>query len=128
MMETQDTDITKSVTRIGGSLIVALPAEWTDDCIGDIEHALLQSAYDAGITGAILNFAKVGMVDSCIYRAIMKLSKAIGLLGVRVVWAGLRPGVVCALVDLGVPLYDKAIVTVSSLEQGLGFLEHQAAK
>ena len=128
MMETQYTDITKAVTRIGSSLIVTLPAEWTDDCIGDIEHALLQGAYGSGITGAILNFAMVGMIDSCIYRAMLKLSKAIGLLGVRVVWAGLSPGVVCALVDLGVPLYDKAIVTVSSLEQGLGFLERQAAK
>jgi len=128
MMEKQYTDITKSVTRIGSNLIAALPDEWTDDCIGDIGQALVQSAYDSDVTGAVLNFARVSMMDSCSYQAMLQLSKAITLMGIRVVWTGLSPGVVCALADLGVPLQDKAIVTVASLDQALGFLAQPSVK
>lgn len=121
-METQYTDHSKSLTRIGNTLIVSFPAELTDDCVRDISEVFAQSAYDSGVTGAILNFARVSMMDSCIFQEVRNISRAVSLMGVRVVWAALGAGVICALVDLGVPLSDRTITTVATLEQGLALL------
>lgn len=121
-MEEQHTDLTKAVTRVGSSIVIALPAELTDDRISGLQKVITESAYDFSVTGAILNFARVVMMDSYIFNEMRKISKTIALMGVRVVWAGLNPGVICALVDSGVPLNDKAITAVSSLDQGLALL------
>ncbi len=124
-METQHTDQSKLLTRIGNTLVVSFPAELTDDCIREISEVFTQSAYDSGVTGAILNFARVCMMDSCIFQEVRNISKAVSLMGVRVVWAALSAGVICALVDLGVPLGDRTITTVATLEQGLALLSGQ---
>ncbi|HPF87341.1 MAG TPA: hypothetical protein PK537_04705 [Candidatus Limiplasma sp.] len=126
MIEEQSADYSKSVTKIGSNLLVAIPAELTDACIRSIRDAVSKSAYDSAVTGAVLNFAMVTMMDSSIYQEMRKLSAMLSLMGVRVVWAGLGPGVVCALADLGVPLDDKTIATASSLDQGLALVCDQS--
>jgi len=115
----------KSVTRIDDCLVVALPAEISDDSMRDIANTVTSRAYDSSVTGAILNFSMLNMIDSYLFGEILKISKAISLMGVRVIWVGLNPGVVCALMDLNVKLQDKAIVTAASLDQGLALLSGQ---
>ena len=122
MMKGLNTDLFKSVTRIDHCLVIALPTEITDDSIKDIAHTVTTCAYDSSITGAILNFSMTSTMDSYIFSEILKISRSVDLMGVEVVWVGLSPGVVCALVDLNVAFEDKAIRTAPNLDQGLALL------
>ena len=69
------------------------------------------------IKGAILDFSMVSVLDSYTFMALEKASKAVSLMGVMVVWVGLRPGVVSALMDLNVDVTH--IKAAMNLEQGL---------
>jgi anti-anti-sigma regulatory factor len=64
----------------------------------------------------------VTVMDSYTYRSFWQISKSLSLMGVKVVWVGLSPGVVCALIDLNVELDEKTILTALNLEQGLALL------
>ena len=121
-MKGLNTDLFKSVTRIDHCLVITLPAEIMDDSINDIAHTVTTCAYDSNITGAIFNFSMTSTMDSYIFGEILKISRSVDLMGVEVVWAGLSPGVVCALVDLDIAFEDKSIRMAPNLDQGLALL------
>jgi len=47
---------------------------------------------------------------------------------VKVVWVGLSPGVVCAMIDCGIEPDRAAMSTAMTLEQGLEQLEEEEVK
>ncbi|HRX57743.1 MAG TPA: STAS domain-containing protein [Eubacteriales bacterium] len=116
-------DLNSSVTQIGGSMIVTLSDNMTDERIHEISDVIIQKAYESDIAGAVLNFAMVSMIDTYIYKTFEQVSRALTLFGVKVVWVGLSPGVVCAMIDCGIEPDCTVMSTALTLEQGLEALE-----
>jgi rsbT antagonist protein RsbS len=106
-----------SVTVVEGCLIVTLPNDITDDDIKIDSNRILMRANKSSIKGAIIDLSMVSVLDSYSFEALEKASKAVSLMGVMVVWIGLRPGLVSALLDLNVDVSH--IKAAMNLEQGL---------
>ena len=119
-------DLSASVTQIGRSMIVTLSDNMTDERIHEISDIIIQKAYESEIGGVVLNFGMVSMIDSYIYGAFEKVSRVLTLFGRKVVWVGLSPGVVCAMIDIGIEPDGTIIHTAMTLEQGLVKLEEAA--
>jgi len=118
-------DFSTSITEINKCLIVQLTGEMTDCNIRSISESVAERAYKSGISGAVLNFAAVNVMDSYTFNAFMGITRSLSILGVAVVWVGLSPGVVCALIDLNVDFDGKKMLTALNLEQGLELLAKQ---
>lgn len=109
--------LSTSITVVQGCLIITLPNEMTDEDIETGSSRVLMKANNSYIKGTIFDLSIVSVLDSYSFEALKKASKAISLMGVMVVWIGLRPGVVSALLDLNVDV--NCIKTAINLEQGL---------
>ncbi|AZV58264.1 STAS domain-containing protein [Clostridium sp. AWRP] len=121
-MDDFNSSLNTSVTVVDGCLIVTLPNDITDDDIKISSSSILVRANKSYIKGAILDFSTVYMLDFYSFRAFEKISKAISLMGVMVVWIGLSPGIVSSLMDLNVDIsHIKAAV---NLEQGLKMISN----
>lgn len=116
-------DLNKSITIINECLIVSLAGEMSDENLYNISELVTQKTYEADIVGVIFNFARIGAMDSYVFDSFTRMSKALRLLGVYVVWAGLSPAVICALIDLNLSLDKNRITTVLNLDQGLAYLK-----
>lgn len=116
-MDYSDNNLNTSVTVVEGCIIATLPNDITDDDIKIGTSRILMIANKSFIKGAILDFSMVSVLDSYTFMALEKASKAVSLMGVMVVWVGLRPGVVSALMDLNVDVTH--IKAAMNLEQGL---------
>jgi rsbT antagonist protein RsbS len=110
-----DYDFKTSVTVVQGCLIVTLPNEITDEEIELGISRLITEANNVSIVGAILDLSMLKALDSYTFTFLRKASKAISLMGVKVVWIGLRPGVVSALLDLNIDI--SGIKAAVNLEQ-----------
>lgn len=104
-------------------MIVTLSDNMTDERIHEISDIIIQKAYESNVSGAILNFGMVSMIDSYIFSTFEKVSRILALFGRKVVWVGLRPGVVCAMIDIGIEPDGGVFHTAMTLEQGLAKLE-----
>ena len=119
-------DLNESVTKIGRNMIVTLSDNMTDERIHEISNIIVQKAYEYDVKGVVLNFGMVSMIDSFIYDAFEKTSRILALFGRKVIWVGLSPGIVCAMIDLGIEPDNSVIRTAMTLEQGLEKLEETA--
>ncbi len=111
-----DYDFKTSVTVVEGCLIVTLPSEITDKEIELGISRIITKANNVSIVSAILDLSMLKGMDSYTFKFLQKASKAISLMGVNVVWIGLKPGVVSALLDLNVDV--SGIKAAINLEQG----------
>jgi anti-anti-sigma regulatory factor len=116
-MDNFNNSLNTSVTVVDKCLIVTLPNDITDDDIKISSSSILARASRSYIKGTILDFSMVYVLDSYSFKALQKVSRAILLMGVMVVWIGLGPGVVSSLMDLNVDVSH--IKTAVDLEQGL---------
>ena len=116
-MDDFNNSLNTSVTVVDKCLIVTLPNDITDDDIKISSSSILARASRSYIKGTILDFSMVYVLDSYSFKALQKVSRAILLMGVMVVWIGLGPGVVSSLMDLNVDVSH--IKTAVDLEQGL---------
>ena len=107
-------------------MIVTLSDNMTDERIHEISDIIVQKAYKSDIEGVVLNFGMVSMIDSFVYGAFEKVSRVLTLFGRKVVWVGLSPGVVCAMIDIGIEPDGSVIRTAMTLEQGLAKLRECA--
>ena len=121
-------DLNASITQIGRNVIVTISDNMADDRIHEISDIIIEQAHRSGASGAILNFAMVSMIDSYIYKTFESTSRALTLFGVKVVWVGLSPGVVCSMIDLGIEPDENVMHTAMTLEQGLAELAGMAAQ
>ncbi|MCT4544630.1 MAG: STAS domain-containing protein [Vallitalea sp.] len=116
-MSDLNNSLNTSITVVQGCLIVTLPNEMTDKDIESGSNRVLMKAKNSYIKGTIFDLSIVSVLDLYSFEALKKASKAISLMGIMVVWIGLRPGVVSALLDLDVDV--GCVKTAMNLEQGL---------
>ena len=74
----------------------------------------------------IIDITGIPMVDTYVANGLMHAAQAAGLIGVQVVFTGIRPEVAQMLVTLGVDF--SRIVTLSTLERGIAYARQQIAR
>lgn len=116
-MKDLDYDLKTSVTVVQGCLIITLPNEMTDEEIEIGGNRIIMESNNSIIHGAIFDLSNVSVLDSYAFTALKKTAKAISLMGITVVWIGLRPGIVSSLLDLDVNF--NGIKAALNLEQAL---------
>lgn len=122
-MDNDKNSMSTSISEIYDKLVVSLSGELTDEDVLNITHGVLKTAYEKNCKGAIFNFMAVQELDSFSYYAFEKNAKALMLMGVKVVWIGLRPGLIIGFMDLNIELDTLMINTALNLEQGLRLLD-----
>lgn len=127
-MKALDYDLSVSITVINNNIIVPLTGEMTDGQIEALSDSVATKAHDVSIKGAILNFSTVTMLDTYTFKAFEKINNVLLLMGVKVVWVGLRPGTVSALMDLDSNLNFDRICSAVNLEQGLAMIATVTSK
>lgn len=109
-----------SVTLVKGCLILTVPNDISDDDMEVSSKRILIKANKSSIKGVILDFSMMSVIDSYTFNNFEKVSKSLLLMGVIVIWIGLRPGVVSSLIDLNVDI--SCINAAVNLEQALNMI------
>lgn len=118
-----EVDMSTSLTSVEGIMIVSLSGEMTDNDLKVILENVTEYAYKNDVKGVILNFSAVSMLDSYLFKSFKDLTSALALLGVKSIWVGLKPGVVSAIMDLGLEIDIKKITTAINLDDGIKMLK-----
>lgn len=117
-----DNNLDTSVTIVNGCLIVTLPNDITDSDMEIGSKMILMRADRLSIKGVILDFSMISVIDSYTFSTFEKISKSLLFMGVTVIWIGLKPGVVSALVDLNVDV--SRITAAVNLEEALNMISN----
>ena len=99
-----DSETAMSVVR--NCIVVTIPGEIHDDMLTRIRTDVLEKVQATKARGLVLDFSNVRALDTFAFNSFTDTSKMASLLGVKIVFVGLQPGVVSALVDLGVEITD----------------------
>jgi rsbT antagonist protein RsbS len=112
-----DSETAMSVVR--NCLVVTIQSELNDDLLLRIRTDILQKVQATQVGGLILDFSTVRAMDTFAFNSFTDTAKMASLLGVSIVFVGLQPGVVSALVDLGVEIadVDTALTIEDAFEQ-----------
>jgi rsbT antagonist protein RsbS len=122
-MDKMASTINTSITELYDKMIVSLTGDLTDDEIYGISQAVMSRSHKRNLKGAIFNFSAVHVLDSFAYEHFEKTSKSLSFMGVKVVWIGLRPGLIMGLMDLNIQVDTAVISTALNLEQGFELLD-----
>ena len=99
-----DSETAMSVIR--NCLVVIIPGEIHDDMLMRIRTDILEKVQATKVRGLILDFSTVRALDTFAFNSFTDTAKMASLLGATIVFVGLQPGVVSALVDLGLEITD----------------------
>jgi rsbT antagonist protein RsbS len=115
-----DSETAMSVVR--NCLVVAIQGELNDDMLLRIRTDILQKVRATKVRALILDFSTVRALDTFAFNSFTDTAKMASLLGVSIVFVGFQPGVVSALVDLGVEIAD--VDTALTLEDAFEQLQN----
>lgn len=118
-----DSETALSVVR--NCLVVTIQSELNDDLLLRIRTDILQKVQATKVRGLILDFSTVRALDTFAFNSFTDTAKMASLLGVSIVFVGFQPGVVSALVDLGVEIAD--VDTALIIEDAFELLQNVAS-
>jgi anti-anti-sigma regulatory factor len=84
-----------------GCLIATIQVTLTYQVLDQFRRDVLARLHETGARRVILDCSGVELLDAEDFDQLRKVVATVALMGARTVLAGLRPGVVSALVDLG---------------------------
>jgi len=103
---------------ISNCYVLNIQGEIDDDYLSKLYNDIINTVtHHVDLKGIILDFSNICVFDTYIFESFKKMSKTISLMGIKVVWLGLKPGVVSALVDLNAEVDDICIAV--NLQYGL---------
>ncbi|MEP4485813.1 MAG: STAS domain-containing protein [Halioglobus sp.] len=88
------------VQRAMGCLVASVQVDLNDRVIQQLADNLLEALRVQSARGVILDLSGVSIMDAEEFAALRKIESMAALMGAETVFAGLRPGVVSALIDL----------------------------
>ncbi|MEP1595833.1 MAG: STAS domain-containing protein [Halieaceae bacterium] len=91
---------TVPVQRAMGCLVASVQVDLNDRVIQQLADNLLEALRVQSARGVILDLSGVSIMDAEEFAALRKIERMAALMGAATVFAGLRPGVVSALIDL----------------------------
>lgn len=87
--------------RLFGNLIVSVQVSLSDRVVEQLISDVTRAVEKGGVSGIIVDFSGVDMMDSFITRCVCDLALTARMMGVDTVVCGLRRAVVITLVDMG---------------------------
>ena len=101
--------------------IVTIQGNLNYEALDKLREHIVQTVYDTGVRGTILDFSSVTVFDTEIFKIFKKITQMIAIMGVSVIWIGLKPCVASALVDFNVDI--NGITIAMNLEHGLDMIK-----
>jgi rsbT antagonist protein RsbS len=85
-----------------GCVVASIQVDLSDEVLALFKDELLELLHRSGARGVILDVSGVEVMDLADFEALRRAMSMASVMGARCLLAGLRPGVVSALVDMGV--------------------------
>jgi rsbT antagonist protein RsbS len=96
------TDIPRIAMQVSRGIVVAsIQVDLNDDILAQLQEDLLNRVQETGSRGVILDVSGLETLDSEEFAALRRIIAMATLLGAESVLAGLRPGIVSALIETG---------------------------
>jgi rsbT antagonist protein RsbS len=89
-----------------GSVVASIQVELSAEVLAQFQQDLLQLLHSSGAANVILDVAGVDLMDADDFDSLRRSMAMARLMGARCLVAGLQPGVVAALVELGASVDD----------------------
>ncbi|KYN85112.1 RsbS, negative regulator of sigma-B [Vibrio cidicii] len=106
-----------AISKLQDVLIASIQVDLTESVLRDFSLDLLDVLNSTRAKGVMIDLAGVKTLDVESVYQLLDVIKTVEVMGRRCLIAGLRPGVVIGLMDVGIDL--TAIECVADLEQGL---------
>src|SRR6185436_7649048 len=113
------------ILKQGDTLIASIQSALSDEDLLQLRDDLVEQVGRYRSKGAIVDVTVLDVMDSFAVRTLRNIAHMIRLRGAETVIVGIQPEVAFAMVQLGLTLQD--ITTALDLEEGLAFLDRQAA-
>lgn len=107
-------------------LVVTLQADLYDDLLDRVRQTIIDRIEASLIRGTVFDLSSVRVLDTHIMNHLIDTAKIARLMGVQTAFAGFRPGVVSALVDLGIDA--QGIKAFRTVEEGVAYLAPPIAR
>jgi rsbT antagonist protein RsbS len=104
-----------------GRIVASIQLDLSGAVLRQFQTDLLTFVQASAATGVVLDVSGVEVMDAEEFNALRRAMSMVEVMGARPVLVGLRPGVVSALVDLGVDPGDMAAAL--SIDDGLSYLD-----
>jgi rsbT antagonist protein RsbS len=93
--------IPRSPLRVSqGTVVASIQVDVDPDVLSQLQDDLLQAVQVSGATGVIIDLSALGILDPGDLDELRATIDMVALLGARTVLAGMRPGMISALMDL----------------------------
>ncbi len=125
-MENASTFSALGMHTVGGFLVVPVNAELDDDYTVGLQKAILQKVSDTASKGVLFDVSVLRIVDAHSFSVLTNTAKMVSMLGADVVFVGFQPGVVSAVVDLGLDLGN--LPTAITMDDGFAYLRKRAVQ
>lgn len=109
-----------------GCLVASIQHDLDGDVLARFRRDLLHRIQTERIRGVLLDVAGMEVIDAAEFEELQRILAMAQLMGYPPVLVGLRPGVVAALVDLGVDV--RGVRTVLTLEDGFALLHGDSGR
>lgn len=106
-----------SVMRLGGILMVTVPADPDDDTVADLQVQVLSAMEKSSAQGLILDISTVETVDSFFARTITETVQMVALMGGITVLSGMQASVAVTATQLGLRL--ESIPTALNVDRAM---------
>jgi rsbT antagonist protein RsbS len=123
-MKNFGSETTASITQIDNIMIVSFTDQMANKMIYEVMNTILEKA-SKNIWGVVLNYSMVNIIDSYAFNAFKNITETLNVMGVPSIWAGLNPGVICSLLDLGVEFEHSHINTAIDINDGISILKRK---
>ncbi|UAB71988.1 STAS domain-containing protein [Vibrio sp. SCSIO 43132] len=112
-----------TINSLDSTLIASIQVDLTNNVLLGFQQQLLEQIHKRSVDGVLLDLSGVGTLDRTNFEHLRKIIDSVGIMGTTCVLVGLRPGLVCALVELNVN--TDGLQTVTSLEQGIELINQR---
>jgi rsbT antagonist protein RsbS len=107
-----------------GTVVASIQVDVDPDVLSQLQDDLLEAVQGSGATGVIIDLSALGILDPGDLDEIRSTIDMVALLGARTVLAGMRPGMISALMDLNANVDGlEAALTLDDAFQRLGELK-----
>ena len=83
-----------------GTIVASIQVDVDPDVLSQLQDDLLEAVQVSGATGVIIDLSALGILDPGDLDQLRAAIDMVALLGARTVLAGMRPGMISALMDL----------------------------
>jgi len=86
-------------TRVRGCLVVTVSQDLSGDMLDEVRRVALDGIQRDGAQSAIFELSAVPFMDSVEFGELRKIARMAEMLGARVIFVGLKPGIIVHLLD-----------------------------